>query len=281
MSVGFIGLGNIGKPMAKHLLKLKEPVYVHDVMPGPVDELARAGAHAATPQEIAGQCRMVGLCVRDDGDVDALLQGAEGLLQLMQDDSVIAVHSTVTRASVLRWAEQARARGIHLIDAPITGGAAGAEAGTLAYMVGGAAEIVERCRPVFATSGQKVIHAGPPGAGIALKLCNNLMSYAAFAAMHEADALARAAGLDPGLLLEVGRANGVVTPQMEAFIGNRSKLAAAGEEMLRKSFSPFGALGRKDLLAALASAEQLGLKLPATARLAELIEAVFNGDGGG
>jgi len=280
MSVGFIGLGNIGKPMARHLLKLGEPVYVHDVMPGPVDELARIGAHAATLQEIGRQCRIVGLCVRDDHDVDALLHGPEGLLQQMQADTVIAVHSTVTQASILRWAGEANTKGIHLVDAPITGGASGAEAGTLAYMVGGAGGIVERCRAVFATSAQKIIHAGPTGAGIALKLCNNLMSYAAFAAMHEADALARAAGPGPALLLEVGRANGVVTPQMEAFIGNRGKLAAAGPEMLRKSFGPFASLGRKDLLAALASAEELGLELPATARLAALIEAVFLGDSG-
>ncbi|HZR35600.1 MAG TPA: NAD(P)-dependent oxidoreductase [Nevskia sp.] len=280
MSVGFIGLGNIGKPMAKHLLKLGEPVYVDDLAPGPVAELVRLGAQAAAPQAIAGQCRIVGLCVRDDGDVEALLHGDAGLLNHMQPDSVLAVHSTVTQASILRWAGEAKGKGIHLVDAPITGGAAGAEAGTLAYMVGGAAELVERCRPVFATSGRKIIHAGPPGAGIALKLCNNLITYAAFAAMHEADALARAAGLDPALLAEVGRANGVVTPQMEAFIGNRSQLAAAGPETLHKAFGPFGALGRKDLLAALASAEQLGLKLPATERLAELIEGVFLGHSG-
>ena len=275
MSVGFIGLGNIGKPMARHLLKLGEPVCVHDVAPGPVAELVSLGAVAATPEVIGRECRIVGLCVRDDADVEALLHGEQGLLRHMRPDSLIAVHSTVTQASILRWAEQARARGIHLIDAPITGGAAGAEAGTLAYMVGGAAELVERCGPVFATSGQKILHAGPLGAGIALKLCNNLMTYAAFAAMHEANALAKAAGLDPALLLEVGRANGVVTPQMEAFIGNREKLAAAGPKVLHKAFGPFGALGRKDLLAALASAEQLGLKLPATGRVAELIEAIF------
>jgi len=280
MSVGFIGLGNIGKPMAKHLLKLGEPVYVHDLAPGPVAELVRLGAQAAAPQAIAGQCRIVGLCVRDDGDVEALLHGDAGLLNHMQPDSVVAIHSTVTQASIVRWAGEAKGKGIHLVDAPITGGAAGAEAGTLAYMVGGATDIVGRCRPVFATSGRKIIHAGPPGAGIALKLCNNLMTYAAFAAMHEADALARAAGLDPALLAEVGRANGVVTPQMEAFIGNRSQLAAAGPEALHKAFGPFGALGRKDLLAALASAEQLGLKLPATERLAELIEGVFLGHSG-
>lgn len=275
MSLGFIGLGNIGKPMARHLFKLGEPLYVHDVAQGPLDELVGLGARTATPRAMAAECRIIGLCVRDDGDVESLLDGADGLLRNMAANSVVAVHSTVTQAALLRWSRQAAERGIHLIDAPITGGASGAEAATLAYMVGGPAEIVERCRPVFATSGRKVIHAGPVGTGIALKLCNNLMTYAAFAAMHEADALARVGGLDPALLIEVGRANGVVTPQMEAFIGNRCKLSAAGAEAVRKAFGPFAALGRKDLAAALSSAAHLGLELPVTARVAEIIEAVF------
>ena len=275
MSLGFIGLGNIGKPMARHLLKLGEPVHVHDVAQAPLRELAALGAHASSPAAMAAQCRLIGLCVRDEADVESLLHGPDGLLQHMAAGGVIAVHSTVAQAAILRWSRLAAQRGIQLIDAPISGGAGGAEAATLSYMVGGPAETVGRCRPVFASSGNNIIHAGPTGAGIALKLCNNLMSYAAFAAIHEADALARAGGLDPALLLAVGRANGVVTPQMEAFIGNRARVAAAGAEALRKNFAPFGALGAKDLAAALASAAQLGLKLPATERVAQIIEAVF------
>ena len=122
---------------------------------------------------------------------------------------------------------------------------------------------------------------GAVGSGLAAKLCNNLMSYAAFAAIDEGVRLAKAGGLDPQLLIEVGRANGVVTPQMEAFLGNRDKLAAAGAETMRRAFGPFAALGRKDLAAALASARALGVELPATARLHDLIEAVFLGDAGG
>ncbi|MDR3416852.1 MAG: NAD(P)-dependent oxidoreductase [Nevskia sp.] len=275
MSVGFIGLGNIGKPMAKRLLRLGEPVWVYDVAQAPVDELVGLGARTAAPALLAGECRVVGLCVRDDRDVDALLQGEDGLLRRMAADSVIAVHSTVTHEGALRWAREGAARGIHVIDAPISGGAAGAEAGTLAYMVGGEAAVLERCRAVFACSGSSIIHAGPVGAGIALKLCNNLMTYAAFAAMHEADALARAGGLDPRLLIQVGRANGVVTPQMEAFIGNRAALEAQGAQALQQGFAPFAALARKDLAAALASAAQLGLRLPETAHLAQNIESIF------
>jgi 3-hydroxyisobutyrate dehydrogenase-like beta-hydroxyacid dehydrogenase len=113
------------------------------------------------------------------------------------------------------------------------------------------------------------------GSGILLKLCNNLMSYAAFTAVHEADRLARAGGLDPALVVEVGRSNGVVTAQMEAFLSNRARMAAGGPQALQELFAPFAALAQKDLAAALASARSLGLELPGTECVAELIENVF------
>jgi len=276
MSIGFIGLGNIGKPMARQLLKLGEEVWVCDVAEAPVAELAALGARGSLrPRELAERCRIIGVCVRDAAEVDQLLQGPEGLLAHMGADATLAVHSTVAQAAVLRWVAQARQRGMHLIDAPVTGGAAGAEAATLTYMVGGEADIVERCRPLFMTSGQRLIHAGPAGSGILLKLCNNLMTYAAFAAIDEAERLARAGGLDPALLADVGRGNGVVTAQMEAFIANRAKLGAAGPQLLQQVFAPFGALAVKDLAAALASARELRVQLPATERVADIIEKVF------
>jgi 3-hydroxyisobutyrate dehydrogenase len=275
MSIGFIGLGNIGKPMARQLLKLGEEVWVYDLTAERVAELAAHGAHPARDaRELAGRCRMIGLCVRDATDVEALLHGG-GLLAALAADSILAVHSTVARVAVLEWAARARARGIHLLDAPITGGAAAAESATLTYMVGGEAAVVERCRPVFMTSGAKLIHAGPVGSGILLKLCNNLMSYAAFAAIHEADRLARAGGLDPALLAEVGRSNGVVTAQMEAFITNRARLTNSGTPAPQSAFAPFAALAEKDLAAALASARELHLQLPATERVASIIAKVF------
>ena len=276
MSIGFIGLGNIGQPMAQQLLKLGEELWVYDVAESPVAQLAARGARpGARARELAANCRIISLCVRDEPDVERLLHGPDGLLAHMAADTIIAVHSTVTQAALLGWAAAARQRGVWLIDAPITGGAAGAQAAALTYMVGGPTEVIERCRPLFMTSGDKLIHAGTVGAGILLKLCNNLMTYAALTAVHEAEGLARAGGLDPALLIEVGHGNGVVTAQMEAFMSNRSKLSAAGGQALQQAFAPFAALARKDLAAALASAAELHVKLPATERVAELIEKVF------
>jgi len=276
VGIGFIGLGNIGAPMAQQLLKLSEPVNVYDIDAARSTALAAHGAlAAASVAELARGSRIVGVCVRDEPQVEGVLDGPDGLLENLPADAVIAIHSTVTQAAILRWGRAAAARDLRLMDAPVTGGAAAAQAGTLTYMVGGDAAVVERCRPVFMTSAQKVIHAGPPGAGILLKLCNNLMSYAAFAAIGEAQRLARAGGLDVALLTEVGRSNGVVTPQMEAFAGNRAKLATAGPQALERAFGPFAALAEKDLAAALASARELGVSLPATERLGALIAGVF------
>ena len=174
MSIGFIGLGNIGRPMARQLLKLGEELWVYDVAPAAVAELAASGARAGTGvRELAARCRIIGVCVRDEPEVTGVLCGDDGLLAHARPDAIIAVHSTVNQTAILEWAARARERSIHLLDAPITGGAAGAEAATLTYMVGGASELVERCRPLFLTSGQKIIHAGPVGTGILLKLCNN------------------------------------------------------------------------------------------------------------
>jgi 3-hydroxyisobutyrate dehydrogenase-like beta-hydroxyacid dehydrogenase len=275
VSLGFIGLGNLGAPMARQLLKLGEDVVVLDVAESRIAELTALGARTAAVRELAARCRIVGLCVRDEPEVAGLLHGPAGLLAHLAPGSVVAVHSTVTQAAILEWAQAAQACAVHLIDAPVTGGAAGALAGTLTCMVGGPAAVVECCRPVFMTSASKLIHAGPVGSGILLKLCNNLMSYAAFTAVHEAERLARAGGLDPALVVEVGRSNGVVTAQMEAFLGNRARLATAGSQALHTMFAPFASLARKDLAAALASAQALGLALPGTQSVAALIEDVF------
>jgi 3-hydroxyisobutyrate dehydrogenase-like beta-hydroxyacid dehydrogenase len=276
LPVGFIGLGNMGKPMARNLVCDTLEAWVHDVQQAPVDELVALGARSATPADIARHCRVIGLCVRDDRDIEALLYGEEGMLALAAPGTVIAIHSTVTQAGLLRWAKDAAERGVDLIDAPVTRGKLGKEPHFICYMVGGTAEVLERCRPVLETSAESIIHAGPLGAGIALKLCNNMITYLEFIAMSEALAIAERSGLSIEVLADVGRGNGVINERMVAFASNRSKLREQlGEAGFAAAFGPFGKLGEKDLDAALDTARSLKLHLPATALARTMIHDVF------
>lgn len=273
LPVGFIGLGNMGKPMARNLVCESLDAWVHDVQAAAVEELVALGARAASPSDIARHCQVIGLCVRDDRDVEALLYGDAGMLALAAPGTVIAIHSTVTQAGLLRWAKDAADRHIDLVDAPVTRGKLGKEPHFICYMVGGSAEVLERCRPVFETSAESIIHAGPLGAGIALKLCNNLITYLEFIAMSEALAIAERSGLSVDVLAEVGQGNGVINERMVAFAANRHKLREQlGEAGFAAAFGPFGKLGEKDLDAALDTARSLGLHLPA----AELARATIN-----
>jgi 3-hydroxyisobutyrate dehydrogenase len=273
MTVGFIGLGNIGKPMAMHWARGNEPLVVFDIVPQATAELVAAGAKAAaTVAELARQAHIIGICVRDDKEVQQLLSGPDGILENARPDTVVTIHSTVKQESIFEWHERGKAKSLHIIDASVT---RATEVGKFCYMIGGAAAIVERCRPLLVTGGNAVVHAGPVGAAIALKLCNNMMTYAEFIAMHEACKLARAFGLDPELLHEVSKVNGVVTPAMAMLIRLRGQLIKQGDAALQAAFGPHGALGKKDMAAALQSAKKFDLALPGAEKTEELIADVF------
>ncbi len=276
-NVGYIGLGNIGKPSAERLISEEFEAYVYDVYQPAVDELAEKGAVACqSVAELARKCAHIGICVRDDQQVEELLYGEDGILANAARDTIVAVHSTVTQASLLKWVRDAAGRGVHLLDAPITGGAHRAADGTLCYMVGGDEAVVERCRPVFMTSAEKVVHAGEPGSGIALKLCNNFIQYTEFVAMAEATRLAEACGLSVDVLRDVGLSNGVVNEQMHMFVSGRNGLArSCTAEDMAQFFGPMGALGRKDLQCALDTAADHGVVLPTAEYVRDRIENVF------
>jgi 3-hydroxyisobutyrate dehydrogenase len=273
MSVGFIGLGNIGKPMAMHWARGNEPLLVFDVVPQATLDLVAAGAKAAASvAELATQAQIIGICVRDDKEVEQLLSGPGGILENARPNTIVAIHSTVKQESILAWHERGKAKSLHVIDASVT---RATEPGKFCYMLGGAEAIAERCRPLLVTGGNSVVHAGPVGAAIALKLCNNMMTYASFIAIHEAYKLARAFGVDPELLHEVGKVNGVITPSMAMLIRSRDQIAKQGAAVLEGAFGPHGALGKKDMAAALQSAKKLNVSLPGAEKTEELIADVF------
>lgn len=281
IKTAYIGLGNIGKPMCENLIKHRAEngleVFVYDVIPEPANEMAALGATAVqSVKTIAQECELIGVCVRHDGDVDDLLYGDDGLLANGRKDAIIAIHSTVTRDNILRWAKDAAAVGIHIIDAPITGGAGGAADGSLCIMVGGESNIIERATPMFAGTSKKVVHGGELGSGIVLKLANNLVTYAAMTACSEAIAIVKQSGVEMQRLFDVGEANGVITPSAQQFInGREGLLAGCTAEEVEAIFGPFAGLGEKDLDHALALAGQLHLNVPLTEQVRQGIRSTF------
>jgi len=278
-NVGYIGLGNIGKPTAKHLIGDAFNAHVYDVFAPAVEELVAAGAiGCASVAELAATCSHIGICVRDDAQVEGLLHGEGGIFAHAAKGTLIAIHSTVTQAGLLRWVEEAAARGLTLIDAPITGGADRAAAGTLCYMVGCTEEELAACSPVFNTSAEKIVHAGGVGAGIALKLCNNFMQYAEFVSMAEALRLAETCGLKPEVLREVGMSNGVVNPQMFQFAtGRNAVLIPSDDPNIIGYFKTMGELACKDLDCAIGTAAEKGVVMPTAQFIRDRILDVFLG----
>ncbi len=279
MNVGYIGLGNIGKPSALRLIVDAFNTHVYDVYAPAVEELVAAGAvGCASVAELAKACSHIGICVRDDVQVEALLKGADGIFAHAKNGTLIAIHSTVTQAGLLRWSQDAAALDLKLIDAPITGGADRAAAGTLCYMVGSSEEDLALCTPVFQTSAEKVVHAGGVGAGIALKLCNNFMQYAEFVSMAEAVRLAESCGLKPEVLREVGMSNGVVNPQMFQFAtGRNAVMVGSTDPGIIGYFTQMGELAQKDLDCAIGTAAEKGVVMPTCEFIRKRILDVFLG----
>jgi 3-hydroxyisobutyrate dehydrogenase len=276
-NVGYIGLGNIGKPSAIRLICHSFNAHVYDIYAPAVEELVAAGATGcASIAELARACSHIGICVRDDAQVQDLLHGDDGIFAHASPGTLVAIHSTVTQANLLQWAQQASGIGINLIDAPITGGAHRAADGTLCYMVGGTVEQLELGSPVFKTSAEKIVHAGSVGSGIALKLCNNFIQYTEFVAMVEATRLAEACGLSVDVLRDVGLSNGVVNEQMFMFASGRNAVAKTTSEAdMDAYFGAMGRLGRKDLECAISTAADKGVIMPTCEYIRDRIENVF------
>lgn len=277
LRAGFVGLGNIGRPMARRLLAGGLETTVHDVVEAPVAELVREGARAArSPRDLAAGCDVIGVCVRDDADVRAVMEGPEGLLAAAAPGSVIALHSTILPGTVRALGEAAARQGVGLLDAPVTGGAVGAAAGRLTTMVGGEAAHLEKARPFFETAAAKIVHTGPLGSGAATKLCNNLMTYLAWVAAFEARHLALAAGLSEEKLEAVTGSNGNLTEPMRAFLAlHKAPEETRRSQGLQAMLRGLVTLAEKDLAVTLAFARECGVALPGTALASQLMARVY------
>lgn len=246
--IGFIGLGNIGAPMARRLLDRPDELVVLDVAAAATAPFAAEGATvAATPAELAARARVISIVVRDEAQVADVLDGPDGLLAGAAAGTVVAVHSTISAEGAVALAERASAAGVDLVDAPISGGAMGAHEGTLAVMVGGSDDAVERARPVLERYASLVVHCGPVGQGTRMKIARNLITFASFAAVGEAQRLAQAAGLDVAALGDVVRHSDRVTGGAGAIMLRPDASVMADDDGLRPIFAHTAALGTKDL----------------------------------
>jgi 3-hydroxyisobutyrate dehydrogenase-like beta-hydroxyacid dehydrogenase len=205
MRVGFIGVGNQGGPMARRVALSGE----HDLTlwarrPASLEPYADTPARsAATPAELAAASELISICVVADDDVRQVVTGPDGVLAGAARDTIVAIHSTVSPALVTELAERAAADGVHVIDAPVSGGAVAAEAGELAVMVGASAELFERGRPAFLPYANPLVHVGPLGSGILVKLLNNALMATNLGIARDVVELARGLGVDPDAALRV------------------------------------------------------------------------------
>lgn len=202
--LGFIGLGRMGKPMAENLLKAGYQVTVYNRSQGAVDELVSKGAQrAGSPAEVGRDADIVILCLPKPNDVEQIVTGPNGVLEGLQKGGVIVDCSTIDPMTSRKMAEVSAEKGVTFIDAPISGGPPGAQAGTLTIMVGGDKDTFEQIKPILEAMGKNIFYTGPSGNGSVTKMINQLLVGTTTAALAEAFVLGTKAGMNPQLLYDV------------------------------------------------------------------------------
>jgi 3-hydroxyisobutyrate dehydrogenase-like beta-hydroxyacid dehydrogenase len=271
MAVGFIGLGNIGEPIAKRLVGRPEGLVVYDVRAEACEPFAAAGATvAASAAELAKQCDVISVMVRDDAQVRDVV---EALLPSCAPETVIAIHSTISEATAVDAASGAEKHGVHVVDAPVTGGFIAAADGTLAVMIGGDVAAYEKCKDVFSSWATLVLHVGEVGAGTRAKIARALLTFVGYAAATESQRLAEAAGIDLTQLSAVVRHSDALTGGPVAIMVRDTTAPMAADDPLRPIFEHMHALGAKDLALAIEMGDRLGVDVPFSRLAAERLAA--------
>ena len=268
-TVGFIGLGVMGKPMALNLIKGGFSLVVHSRSRGPVDEVVKAGAKAATsPADVAKQATAVITMLPDTPDVEKVLTGSDGVLATLQKGALVIDMSSISPAATERLAQHVAARGGSMLDAPVSGGEIGAVNATLSIMVGGDEAAFTRGKPIFEAMGSKdrIVHIGRSGAGQVCKICNQVAIGGALAGVSEAFALAKKAGVDAARVRQA---------LLGGFAASRV-LEVHGERMLVDNYKPGfrTKLYQKDLRLANEAAAANGVAMPTTAIVTQLVNAL-------
>jgi len=266
-TLGFIGVGIMGKPMAGHLLAAGHTVYTYDLVPEPVKELCSKGAIACgCCREIAEKSDIIFIIVPDTPDVEAVLFSGNGLVEGLKPGSIVVDMSSISPIATKEFAAKLGDLGVEMLDAPVSGGQVGAENATLSIMVGGKPEVFAKIKPYFELMGKNIVHVGGNGDGQTCKVANQIVVALTIEAVSEALLFVSKAGADPAKVRQA---------LLGGFAHSRI-LELHGERMIKRTFNPGFRirLHQKDLNLALQAARNLGLSLPNTATAQELFNAV-------
>ncbi len=267
--IAVIGLGRMGGPIADHLVAAGHDVRVHDKAADAVSaRVARGAFAAASPAGAAQGASFVSIIVFDDAQAIDVVAGADGVLSTLAAGAIVAIHTTVSLETIHRLASDAAPHGVVVLDAGISGGEAGAAAGTLLTMVGGPTDAVDAARPILGCFSKEVLHAGPIGAGMALKLARNATGYAMMVAVHEAMELAHRSGVDLALLRHTISETGVFDQSLAPFaLGGPEPLPPDADPAVRAALEHTNRLAGKDLDQALGLAARIGAPVPMLAEV--------------
>ena len=266
-TIGFIGLGIMGKPMAHNLLKAGFDVIVHNRHQAVTDELVAAGASAgATPREIAALCDVLIAMLPDTPQVQEVLLGSGGVIEGAHEGLVVIDMSTISPIVTRTLAAQLAEHGVAMLDAPVSGGDKGAIAGTLSIMVGGEESPFQRCLPIFQALGKTIVHVGGSGAGQVVKACNQIVVALVIEAVSEALVLGSKAGVDPAKILQV----------LDGGLAANRVIEQRGASMLKHDFTPGGRIKthHKDMSIILELGRMYGVSLPASAQVDQMFASL-------
>ncbi|HTY62896.1 MAG TPA: 2-hydroxy-3-oxopropionate reductase [Acidobacteriota bacterium] len=269
MKVGFIGLGIMGKPMSRNLIKAGHELVVYDIVPESIGEVTASGASAGkSPKDVAARSEVTITMVPDGPEVEAAVLGPEGALQGAKPDSIFVDMSSISPIVAQKVGAACAAKGIEFLDAPVSGGEPKAIDGTLAIMVGGKQAVFDKVLPLFQAMGSSATLTGPIGAGNVTKLANQMMVAVNIAGMGEALVLATKAGLDPE----------VVFNAVKGGLAGSAVLNAKAPMVIARNFKPGFRirLHQKDLRNALLAAESMKVSLPFTSLAQQVLMALMN-----
>lgn len=267
-TVGFIGLGIMGKPMAHNLIEVGYRLVVHSRSRGPVDDLAGDGASTAdTPREVAQQSGVIITMLPDSPEVREVVAGENGVLEGAKDGSLLIDMSTISPVVTKELSRMAAERGVGMLDAPVSGGDVGAQQGTLSIMVGGGKADFERAKPIFDVLGKTAVHVGESGAGQVVKACNQIVVALIIEAVSEALVLGSKAGVAPSTIIDV----------LSGGMASNRVMEMRGRNFVEHDFRPgFKAeLHHKDLGIALAAGKEYGVAMPVTAIVEQMFRALI------